>query len=526
MNERRTKELTIKDLVLYRNNYKLNIRKEKINKKIYLKRQITLNNAHNYLIDVDELKISLLIKEKFNEFNFDKINECIEYLSYLLNSENFDEKIYGLHILYNSIQKEINMKKNFNLNNFLVINEKQIIRKLQKIFIEGEKNFVLKYDNLLYEIYSIFVFFSEIIVNLSEDDNDLESVKNIENSFISDEYIQIYISHLINKNSNINSLIFSFLLNCLLYNKKNREKVFKYENHFLFKYLYQNLKKENLDDYELHLKLFCVIINQQSSFTEEEFENSFQILNPLLENKNEEILLTSLYGFSHLSKYKNFSLQFFKLLKNKSEFFNLIFDFEYQSNNSSKVYPILEILIDIIYYDENNEANIFYEELEIFLFINDILEIYDDEGIKIKFLNLLELYSQHNSNYIITCPIFQKIIDFLESYNYLIIKQSTLIIRNCLYLKNTKVLNEVYQNYPKLIPNLCKVLYYNTDINLIILCLESIRFFVINSEDICLNLCKDDFPSFIQNLSYSKNKEISLISNNILHYLDLYGILI
>ena len=63
MNERRTKELTIKDLVLYRNNYKLNIRKEKINKKIYLKRQITLNNAHNYLIDVDELKISSYISK-------------------------------------------------------------------------------------------------------------------------------------------------------------------------------------------------------------------------------------------------------------------------------------------------------------------------------------------------------------------------------------------------------------------------------------------------------------------------------
>ena len=354
----------------------------------------------------------------------------------------------------------------------------------------------------------------------------MESVKQIENCLFSDDYIKLYINHLINKEPFINSLIFNFLLNSLLYNRKNREKVFKYENHCLFQYLSKNLMKDNLINFESHLKLFCILINQQSSITKEEFEYSFKIINPLLEKNNEEILLTALYGLSHLSKYKNFSDIFFNLLKKESEFFNLIFDFEYQSNNCSKVYPILDILTDIIYFDKNNEANIFYEELEIFLFINDILEIYNDEGIKIKFLNLLEIYSQHNSSYIITCPVFEKVINFLESYNYFIIEQSTLIIRNCLYLKNPKILFEINHNYPKLIPNLCKVLYYNTDTNLILLCLESIRYFIINSEEISINLCNGIFSSFIQNLSISKNKEISLISNNILHYLDIYGILI
>ena len=141
-------------------------------------------------------------------------------------------------------------------------------------------------------------------------------------------------------------------------------------------------------------------------------------------------------------------------------------------------------------------------------------------------MNLLEIYSKHNSSYIITCPIFEKVINFLESYNYFIIEQSTLIIRNCLYLKNPKILFEINHNYPKLISNLCKILYYNTDTNLILLCLESIRYFIINSEEISINLSKGIFPSFIQNLSLSKNKEISLISNNILHYFDIYGILI
>ena len=526
MIERKEKELTKKDIIIFRNQFKLNLRKEQINKKIYLKRNIIKNEKNDYFIDISKLNIDSIIKEKFSGFNFDKINESIEYLLYLLSSEKFDEKIYGLHILYISIEKEIHIQKKFNINNFLVINKKNLIRKLQIILKESDTFNYSNVNLIIHEIYYIFVYFSDIIVNLSEDNNDNESVKQIENCLFSDDYIQIYITHLINKEPFINSLIFNFLLNSLLYNRKNREKVFKYENHFLFQYLLNNLMKDNVINFESHLKLFCILINQQSSITKEEFEYSFKIINPLLEKNNEEILLTALYGLSHLSKYKNFSDIFFNLLKKESEFFNLIFDFEYQSNNCSKVYPILDILTDIIYFDKNNEANIFYEELEIFLFINDILEIYNDEGIKIKFLNLLEIYSQHNSSYIITCPIFEKVINFLDSYNYLIIEQSTLIIRNCLYLKNPKILFEINHNYPKLIPNLCKVLYYNTDTNLILLCLESIRYFIINSEEISINLSKGIFPSFIQNLSLSKNKEISLISNNILHYFDIYGILI
>ena len=388
MIERKEKELTKKDIIIFRNQFKLNLRKEQINKKIYLKRNIIKNEENDFFIDLTKLNIDSIIKEKFSEFSFDDINESIEYLLYLLNSEKFDEKIYGLHILYISIEKEINIQKKFNINNFLVINEKNLIGKLQILLKESDTFNDIKVNLIIYEIYYIFVYFSDIIVNLSEDNNDMESVKQIENCLFSDDYIKLYINHLINKDPFINSLIFNFLLNSLLYNRKNREKVFKYENHFLFQYLSKNLMKDNLINFESHLKLFCILINQQSSITKEEFEYSFKIINPLLENNNEEILLTSLYGFSHLSKYKNFSEIFFNLLKKESEFFNLIFDFEYQSNNCSKVYPILDILTDIIYFDKNNEVNIFYEELEIFLFINDILEIYNDEGIKIKFLNL------------------------------------------------------------------------------------------------------------------------------------------
>jgi hypothetical protein len=199
MIERKEKELTKNDIINYRNKFKLNLRKEQINKKIYLKRNIIKNEKNDYFIDISKLNIDSIIKEKFSGFNFDKINESIEYLLYLLSSEKFDEKIYGLHILYISIEKEIHIQKKFNINNFLVINEKNLIGKLQILLKESDTFNDIKVNLILYEIYYIFLYFSDIIVNLSEDNNDMESVKQIENCLFSDDYIKIYITHLINK---------------------------------------------------------------------------------------------------------------------------------------------------------------------------------------------------------------------------------------------------------------------------------------------------------------------------------------
>ena len=77
MIERKEKELTKNDIINYRNKFKLNLRKEQINKKIYLKRNIIKNEKNDYFIDISKLNIDSIIKEKFSRFNFDKINDSI-----------------------------------------------------------------------------------------------------------------------------------------------------------------------------------------------------------------------------------------------------------------------------------------------------------------------------------------------------------------------------------------------------------------------------------------------------------------
>ena len=90
MIERKGKELTKNDIINCRNKFKLSLRKEQINKKIYLKRNI-IKNQQDDILDLTKLKIDSIIKENFSAFNFDKINESIEYLSYLLSSNSINK---------------------------------------------------------------------------------------------------------------------------------------------------------------------------------------------------------------------------------------------------------------------------------------------------------------------------------------------------------------------------------------------------------------------------------------------------